>query len=303
MRRALALLCLALVGLSGCNVIPGQVRLKAIQTQATVDPDAKFHEIDLEVENAGANTARDVTIRDSLPQGFTYASTIAIDTSDAIRTRTQDPTVGTPSPVWGAWSLPPAVGGNATKLVVRFYAAVGRAPSKRANFVEVTSSDTDPVAAHPMALTAQATPLLDLAVGTRSPLHPGDAAVYSIRVRNTGSAAAGGVFVSAVLPSGFVYTATEGISGTSLRSISGDTDPLPDSILPAWGTWKVPPAQFDGTPGTLTIDFTARVASDVVPGVYTLSLTVTYGQLDQSGAVVNQQTQTVDGLAAVTVIR
>jgi uncharacterized repeat protein (TIGR01451 family) len=291
------MLMLALPALQGCNLVPGQVSLSAVQSQikAAAEPDAKFKEIDIQVSNSGANTARGISIRDSLPTGFTYASTIEIASSDAIRTRTVDPAIGTPSPAWGAWSLPPAVTRNKpTTLTLRFLAAVGRAPSKRANFVEVTSNDTDPVAAKPMALDVTATPVLDLAVATRSPIQAGGQSQYTITIRNSGTAAALTVFISASLAPGFIYAGTNAVSGNSLRDRVGVTDPFPDSLLPSWGTWTIPPQQFDGSAGVLRISFTARVAGDEPPGVYPISVTVTHDGLSA---------QTVADQAPVTVLR
>lgn len=66
------------------------------------------------------STATGVTITDSLPSGFTYLSTSAIDvTGGTMQDATSDPTVGEVAPRWGSFTVP--AGGG---LTIRFTAAV-----------------------------------------------------------------------------------------------------------------------------------------------------------------------------------
>src|SRR5439155_19709223 len=192
-----------------------------------------------------------------------------------IRTHTLEPGIGTPSPSWGTWSIPAGSSSHPAQLILEFEVAVGRAPAKTPNFVEVASDSSDTVAARAVVLSVAPTPIVDMQVTARSPVVAGTETVYTILLRNSGTAAAGKVFVSVALPSGFIYGGTQQIGGNSVRSTV--TDPLNDSLLPSWGTWSIPPAQLGGALGQLSIVFRARVLGDEQPGSYTISVTVTYG--------------------------
>lgn len=61
------------------------------------------------ISNAtGKPTVTDVNISDTLPSGFTYDATLGTPTftSGASRTTTTNPTAGTPTPSWGAFTIP-----------------------------------------------------------------------------------------------------------------------------------------------------------------------------------------------------
>ncbi len=59
------------------------------------------------VANKGGNSLTGVDINDSLPGGFTYASTSSILGTNATRTSTSDPTPGSAAPIWGTWTIDP----------------------------------------------------------------------------------------------------------------------------------------------------------------------------------------------------
>jgi uncharacterized repeat protein (TIGR01451 family) len=274
-------LCVAVLTTSlpliSCSFIPGDINLVVKQKDLTPKSGPKdFKTIEIEIDNSGSGVARGIVIRDTLPAGFTYVSTKPLS-GEAIRTRTGDPPINSPSPTWSAWSIPGASGSRPATLVLDFVVVVSAAPGKTPNFVEVTSDDSDPAAAPPLGLSVLPTAAMELQVAARSPVVQGQTARYTITLRNTGTAPARGTFVSATLPSGFVYATTFEISGNSTRI--GSTNPIAKSLLPSWGTWDLP-AQEAGSPGgTLRLVFDATVVPDDAPGSYPISVTVTYNNL------------------------
>jgi uncharacterized repeat protein (TIGR01451 family) len=277
--------------LTSCGALAG-VTLLAEQKDLT--PKAapnSFKTVQITVSNPSASVARGVTVRDTLPGGFSFVSTTSGDWGDAIRTQTIEPGIRTPSPTWGTWSIPPGSRAHPAKLILEFEVAIGHAPVNTPNFVQVNSESADPVAAKPIPLSVQPAPIVDLTVTSRTPVAAGSVAQYTIQLRNSGSSAADGVFVSASLPTGFLFNTTSQTSGNSLRSEV--TDPIANSLLPSWGSWAIPPQQQDGSPGVLRIVFTARVATDEPPGTYPISVTVTYKQLASAQTATDQAPVTV----------
>jgi uncharacterized repeat protein (TIGR01451 family) len=283
---------LLLMPLSSCTLLPGALSLTVTQQDLTPEsPPNAFKTMRVQVSNTATGTVRGVTIRDNLPGGFAYKSTKSV-AGDAIRTQTNDPSVDSPSPVWSQWSIPGGTQAKPAVLQLDFVVAVGAAPGKTPNFVQVTTSDTDPLAAKPIVLSAQPTAAVDLSVSARSPVKPGESTRYTIAMRNTGSAAARGVVISAALPGGFVYTGTAESGGNSYRVAT--TDPVNNSVLPSWGTWEIPAIQEGGTAGALRIAFDVKVVPDQPVGNYPISVTVTYNSLPA---------QTIADQAQVTVIK
>jgi uncharacterized repeat protein (TIGR01451 family) len=295
MRRFATLLVLAAFlapALSGCSLIQPPISLSVTQVdESPRSAPNDFKTILLTVSNPSAGIARGVTIRDTLPTGFSYRSTQTVG-GDAIRTLTEDPPLNTPVPTFGSWSIPAGTDKNPSLLTIEFVVAVGASPGKNPNFVEVAADDADPAAATPLVLSLQPTALVALQISAKSPASPGGSVRYAILVTNTGTAAARTTFVSAALPSGFVYTGTVQVGGNSFRQ--SVTDPLGSSLLPSWGTWAVPPRQAGGPAGVLSITFDTRVAPDELPGNYGISVTITYNNLPA---------QTVSDVAVVVVLK
>jgi uncharacterized repeat protein (TIGR01451 family) len=278
--------------IAGCAILPGPISLTVTQEDLTPEsPPNGFKTVRISITNAATGTVRGVTIRDNMPSGFTYVSTKAVS-GDAIRTQTNDPAVNSPSPVWSQWSLPGGTSDKPAKLQIDFVTAVSATPGKTPNFVQVTTSDTDPLAAKPITLSSQPTAAVDLSVSARSPVKPGESTHYTISLRNNGSATAKGTVVSAALPNGFIYAATTELGGNSFRV--GSTDPLANSVLPSWGTWEIPAIQEGGVAGVLRIAFDVKVIASEAAGNYPVSVTVTYNSLPA---------QTVADQAQVTVIK
>jgi uncharacterized repeat protein (TIGR01451 family) len=183
---------------------------------------------------------------------------------------------------------------------LEFQVAVGRAPAKTPNFVEVVSDNTDSVAADPAILSVPPVAVVDMAVSARTPIAAGNPTQYTIQIRNTGSSSAREVFISASLPPGFIYGSTTQLSGNALRE--SVTDPIARSLLPSWGTWTIPPQQSDGSVGILRIVFAANINGDQAPGSYPVSVTITFNPSPGLGPQATV-TQTVADVAAVTVLK
>ncbi|MEA2645906.1 MAG: large repetitive protein [Chloroflexota bacterium] len=293
-RGALALLLVSAMAplLQGCSLLPGPLALTVTQQDMTPESAPKtFKTVRVEVTNSDAGTARGLTVRDNLPSGFSFVSTKSVG-GDAIRTRTSDPPVNSPAPLWAAWSLPGGTPDKPTKLTLDFVLSVSTTPARTPNFVEVTTDDTDPLSAKPIVFSVTPTALVDLSVATRSPVKPGETTHYVLTLSNKGTAAANGTFISAALPAGFIYAGTTELGGNSIRI--GVTDPLPNSVAPTWGTWQMPGLEQGGAVGALRIGFDAKVVSGEAPGNYPISITVSYNDLPA---------QTVTDQAQVTVIK
>ena len=264
-------------GLGACSLIQGPINLTVEQTDLNPQAAPKgIKTIRITVNNFSHAVARGVTVRDSLPGGFTYVSTPGV-AGEAIRTRTVDPPFGTPQPSWGAWSIPEGDPAKPTRLILNFQVSVGFNPARSANHVEVGSDTADAVAARPMQLQVLPTAAVKLQVSSRTPVQAGGDTRYTIVLTNTGTAPAKGTFVSASLPTGFVYSQTVDLSGNSLRI--GQTDPLGASLLPSWGTWTVPAALEGGGNGQLRITVDVKVIPVEPAGNYGISVTVTYNDL------------------------
>ena len=284
-------LALGAPALSSCGALAGSVTLTVEQKDLVpkVAPNA-FKTVQVKVSNLSASVARGITVRDTLPAGFSFVSTTST-AGDAIRTQTVEPGIRTPSPTWGTWSIPAGSPAQPSQLVLEFEVAISHAAANTPNFVQVNSESADPVSAKPLLLSVQPAPILDLQVTGHTPALAGGSVQYQVQLRNTGSSAAEGVFISASLATGFLFNSTVQVSGNSLRSEV--TDPLPNSLLPSWGSWSIPPQQQDGSPGQLRIVFTARINSDEPPGTYPLSVTVTYKQLEVAQTATDQAPVTV----------
>lgn len=301
LRHLGALLALAVVLplLPACSLVQAPIALAVSQqdcgsTACGLDSKSapkSFKTIRITVSNPTSGIARGVTVRDTLPSGFSYVSTKSVG-GDAIRTQTRggEPPINTPVPTFGFWSIPAGTEKKPSTLQLEFVVAVSASPGKAPNFVEVAADNADPAAATPLVLSVQPTALVTLSVSARTPVAPGGTTRYTIQVNNTGTAAARATFISAALPGGFVYGGTAEIAGNSFRE--SVTEPLASSILPSWGTWAVPPRQEGGPGGTLRIAFDARVLPDVANGTYPVSVTITYNALPA---------QTISDQAQVTV--
>ena len=218
------------------------------------------------VRNNGGTAATGVTISDTLPSGFTYASTTSAVVSGGSRTALQNPTVGATTPTWGVWTL------NASGAVtITFVATVGAgvAPGQydntayadAANHALIDDLGTQALDADTLPtdtpetdedVTVPGPPTLLIDKDTSTPtVTAGGQATYVIVVANNGGSAATGVTISDTLPSGFTYASTTSavVSGGSRTSTS---NPTVGATTPTWGAWTLNPAALSPSPSSPT---------------------------------------------------
>ncbi|MEJ2551449.1 MAG: SdrD B-like domain-containing protein, partial [Anaerolineales bacterium] len=175
------------------------------------------------VENSGGADATDVTISDTLPAGFTFASQ-SISATSATRTSTTDPGVGDNALNWGTWTIQPG-GSVEISFAVDVGGGVGEGTydnTAAADSTETGAIDDDGTAAQDDDTPAGQDPeddedvtvtlLPDLSVDKTSsaagnPVSPGDTISYTIVITNNGAGRATDVVVSDPLPAGTTYVA------------------------------------------------------------------------------------------------
>jgi uncharacterized repeat protein (TIGR01451 family) len=185
------------------------------------------------LRNSGttANTAANVSLTDTLPSGFTYASTLGVTlTGGATRPTTTNPTVGSAAPVWSNFSLP---GGS--EVTITFTASVANATANGTynNSASVATSTggtsiTNYVGSSSTADDVTIARLADLVIAkaqvTANPVLQGQTGVqYTLTASNTGGAdkAAGNtVTVLEAAPTGLTIT---GLSGTGWACVLATT--------------------------------------------------------------------------------
>ncbi|WP_170254782.1 DNRLRE domain-containing protein [Phaeodactylibacter luteus] len=163
----------------------------------------------LTVTNNGPNTATGVEVTDNLPSGYTYVSD---DGSGAYNSGT------------GLWTIGNlANGGTATLNITATVNATG----DYVNTASVMGNENDPDTNNntddePTAPVAQTDLAITKTVDNPTP-DVGDNVVFTLSVTNNGPAAATGVEVSDLLPSGYTYVSDDGggayASGTGLWTI------------------------------------------------------------------------------------
>lgn len=102
----------------------------------------------------------------------------------------------------------------------------------------------------------------------------GTQVTYTIAVRNNGATALTNVTISDTLPAGFTFASSSITANSANRTAT--SDPTVGDTTPTWGTWTL------NAGGSVTILFTADIASSVAAGVYDNSA---YASSDQSGLV------------------
>ncbi len=233
------------------------------------------------VTNIGTAAGSNVTVRDLLPAGFAYASTVSVvENGTTLAASAYSVNTSTANPLWST-----STGGftvNASNnLVITFVANV---PSTLAagvydNGVDIetsaaltvadyagTSNTTDDVTVTNPALRVTKTTSTPSVVNTAS----GTSATYTVTVTNTGSAAATGVKVTDTLAAGFTYASTTSVTvngATTAFTAFGSTAPQWDSN--PIGGFTVNAGQ------TLVITFVANLANSVSDGTYNNSASVT----------------------------
>lgn len=186
------------------------------------------------VANRGA--AVRVSVSDTLPAGFTYASTGSISyTGTATRTSTTDPAAGDAVPVWRAFRIP---GGSSVRITFTVNIAAGvsgtfQNPATGFYADPVRTVDTtDASVSYNSAsstgedVTVVAPPLIRLVKSCVSPANcettptghrPGTELTYSITFTNEGGRSAQNVYIVDVIPYSVDMTNSVNVRTTELR--------------------------------------------------------------------------------------
>ncbi len=175
------------------------------------------------IENSGGADATNVTISDTLPAGFTFASQTITATS-APRTSITDPSVGDSVLNWGTWTIQP---GGSVEIDFVVDIGGGVAQGTYDNTAAATSTETGAIDDDGTAAQDADTPpaqdpendedvtiilMPDLDVTKTSsaagnPVSPGDTISYTILITNNGVGRATDVVVFDSLPTGTAYVA------------------------------------------------------------------------------------------------
>jgi len=280
-RRALAvgLLLLAPLVISACGPSASSRLVISQSTDATSGVDHKGHlspgaftGLTLSIRNTGVGPARGLTVEDVLPAGFRYYEFTTLG-GNAIRTATSEP-AASGNPSWGTWTIPAGNGNTVSELILSFTVQATAKPGDYVNQVKLTTTTPAEIdQSNPVGLVVEPRPSLTLtAAAATAQVTTGSMATYVISVSNVGSAVAKGVAVSVSLAPGFLYNATTGYEGNSVRV--NVVDPPGNSLLPLWSSWDIPGAS-NGVAGLLRLTFQARVLPGVGPGIYNLTAAVT----------------------------
>ena len=238
------------------------------------------------VTNSGTANATGVKVSDTLPAGFSYASTSSVTvngTAVAPAGFTTGGTAGVPT-----WDTNPTGGFTVNAgqtLVVTFVANVANtvadgtynnsASTTSTNAKTITNFDGAASTTENVTVTS-AVLVVTKTTGTATVVNTstGTTASYTVTVKNNGSTAATGVVLTDTLAAGFSYNggaATVTLNGTLLATTAYT------ETAGASPTWTTNPAGgFTINAGaTLVVTFTANVASSVADGTYNNSASVT----------------------------
>lgn len=241
------------------------------------------------LRNVGGTTATNVVVTDTLPSGFSHASTMVAQDPGVSRSPTTNPGVGATSLSWGTWSIPAGADVTITFVV---NVASGTASGTYDNTAAATynngaanvavddagtvaqdagtptsldpEDDEDIIIPSP-SLTILKSSAIQNDGGTLGLVDPGETLRYTITVTNAGTATLTNVSVSDAVPTGTTYVASSSIITRPADQIttysdnfdngSGGTDYPTGSDGTAWGAnWNnVGTAMVDGGDYSLRI--------------------------------------------------
>ncbi len=223
------------------------------------------------VKNSGSGPTSAMTVTDTLPAGFTFASTSSLTLNGSAVAFTA-PTAAATAPVWNSSPTGGFIIAAGQSLVITFVANVASTVvdgtyDNSASTSIGTSFNYNGATQNGENVTVNSA-TLEVSKVADTPIIAntlaGTTATYSITVSNTGGGTATNVSINDALTVagvGFTYASTSAIvySGGATGVV---TNPTAGATTPAWGTFTIPPL------GSVTITFVANVASSVVNGTY-----------------------------------
>ncbi len=243
----------------------------AVTTAATSDQATSGGTVTyvLSVTNTGSAVAKAVSVSASLPSGFLYLGTSAID-GNSSRVEYVDPPASSLLPVWASWDIPAASAGVPGLLRISFQARIlpGVAPGVYTVTSAVSGGPDIPTqtvgGAAPVTVGKGTTIPVSVVVNATAQYAPQNGSVgYIITLENDGLEAATNVMVTDTLPHDFSFVGTSGITING-QGASSRLSPSPGTTAPQWGPFTIPAGGFGGA--TLVITFTARVAANASLG-------------------------------------
>jgi uncharacterized repeat protein (TIGR01451 family) len=228
----------------------------------------------INVTDAGTSSATTgITVTDGLPAGFTYLSTQSVNlVGGTTRPTTVNPTVGSNTPAWGTFTTPfPATPPNTFNITFDARVPIGGNCGKYDNAVTATAtggthtyipytgtaSTADDVTVTG-TLSASKTTSTPTVVNTPT----GTQATYTIVLTNTGQCTIPNVSLTDALPTGFTYLSTGAVGFTGGATRPSTTNPTAGTAAPVWSNFTLPSG------GTVSLTFTAKIATSVVSGTY-----------------------------------
>jgi uncharacterized repeat protein (TIGR01451 family) len=197
-------------------------------------------EYTIRVENVGTDGATGVSVTDTLPGGFTFASG-SVSETNATRTSTSDPSAGQTSLTWGTWTI---ASGGSVEITFTVTVPVGTTATTYQNTASATADggiavdddggeaqdDDTPDFADPIddedveVFAADTVADLSIQKSHTTDFEVGGTNQYAIVVTNHGPGAENGIItVSDNLPFGLTYAGSFTGSGWSTGNGSGDS--------------------------------------------------------------------------------
>jgi uncharacterized repeat protein (TIGR01451 family)/fimbrial isopeptide formation D2 family protein len=248
---------------------------------------------------ANVGQAKNVSITDILPQGFTYTSTSGTPTYTGTATRgttVTDPAQGSNKPAWTNFTIPAASSVSITFIAQANPGVVGTYH----NSVDVAYEDTvakkftasyngnsSNNTAEDVTLTAAPALTVTKVRNSAASTSVGYPVTYTITVTNAASAGeAKNINITDSMQQGFTYDLTSGAPTYTGGATRGTTftDPTQKDNKPAWTNFTIPPS------GSVSIKFIAQTNPGLVARTYHNSVSVTY-----EDAAANKWTANYDG--------
>jgi fimbrial isopeptide formation D2 family protein/uncharacterized repeat protein (TIGR01451 family) len=162
------------------------------------------------------------------------------------------------------------VTGGANGLTTTALDAYGATAGSTGSVITIVSSDMPGASSG-----AQCVPVLTTSKSTSTSTvtntATGTTATYSIVVSNAANrSSANNLNISDTLPSGFTFNSTVSVTLAGGATRPSTTNPTVGDAVPNWGVFTIPGA------GSVTLNFTARIASTVANGTYQNPATATY---------------------------
>jgi uncharacterized repeat protein (TIGR01451 family)/fimbrial isopeptide formation D2 family protein len=214
-----------------------------------------------------------LTITDALPTGFTYLSPSSFTyVGGASRVTTVDPVVGSNTPVWGTFNELLTTPASSLSITFNALVPIGGTCGKYDNSVTATSTTgihtytpytgTGTATAEDVTVTGTLSASKTTSTPTVVNTPTGTQATYTIVLTNTGQCTIPNASITDALPAGFTYLSTGAIGFTGGATRPTTTNPTAGATAPIWSNFTLPSGS------TVSLTFTANIASSVVNGTY-----------------------------------